>query len=169
MPGHGPQRRRYAGQGSGIALVTRHILHEARRRKVRILLVEDNATNQQVALGVLAKLGFNADTAVNGREAIQALETGPYDIVFMDVQMPLMDGLEATRAIRSGKTGVPNPRIPIIAMTAHALKGDRELCLEAGMDDYISKPIAPQALAEALHKWVDKSRRTTVCNPCARQ
>jgi PAS domain S-box-containing protein len=141
-----------------IALVTRHTLHEARRSKVRILLAEDNVTNQQVVLGVLAKLGFNADTAANGQEAIQALETVPYDIVFMDVQMPLMDGLEATRAIRSGKTGVPNPRIPIIAMTAHALKGDRELCLEAGMDDYISKPIAPQALAEALEKWVDKAQ-----------
>jgi PAS domain S-box-containing protein len=141
-----------------IALVTRHTLHEARRSKVRILLAEDNVTNQQVVLGVLAKLGFNADIAANGREAIQALETIPYDIVFMDVQMPLMDGLEATRAIRSGKTGVPNPRIPIIAMTAHALKGDRERCLEAGMDDYISKPIAPQALAEALEKWVDKAQ-----------
>ena len=140
------------------ALVTRHTLHEARRRKVRILLAEDNVTNQQVALGILAKLGFNADIAANGREAIQALETIPYDIVLMDVQMPEMDGLEATRAIRSGKTGVPNPRIPIIAMTAHAMKGDRERCLEAGMDDYISKPIAPQALAEALEKWLDKAR-----------
>ncbi len=145
-----------------IALVTRHTLHEARRSKVRILLAEDNLTNQQVALGVLAKLGFNADTAANGREAIQALETVPYDIVFMDVQMPLMDGLEATRAIRSGKTGVPNPRIPIIAMTAHALKGDRERCLEAGMDDYISKPIAPQAVAEALEKWLEQCPKAAV-------
>ena len=140
------------------ALVTRHTLHEARRRKVRILLAEDNLTNQQVALGILEKLGFRADAVANGREAIQALETIPYDIVFMDVQMPVMDGFEATRAIRSGKTGVPNPRIPIIAMTAHAMKGDRERCLEAGMDDYVSKPIAPQALAEALEKWVDTAQ-----------
>jgi PAS domain S-box-containing protein len=140
-------------------LVTRHTIHEARRRKVRILLAEDNVVNQQVALGILAKLGFNADTAANGREAIQALKTVPYDIVLMDVQMPEMDGLEATRAIRSGKTGVLNPRIPIIAMTAHALKGDRERCLEAGMDDYVSKPIAPQALAEALEKWGEKARK----------
>ncbi len=135
------------------ALVTRHTLHEARRRMVRILLAEDNPTNQQVALGILEKLGFGADTAANGREAIEALETVPYDIVLMDVQMPVMDGFEATRTIRSGKTRVPNPGIPIIAMTAHAMKGDRERCLEAGMDDYISKPIAPQALAEALEKW----------------
>jgi DNA-binding response OmpR family regulator len=74
----------------------------------------------------------------------------------MDVQMPVMDGFEATRAIRSGEAKVPNPRIPIIAMTAHAMKGDRERCLEAGMDDYISKPISPQALAEALEKWLDR-------------
>jgi PAS domain S-box-containing protein len=137
------------------ALITRHTLNEARRRKVRILLAEDNPTNQQVALGILEKLGFGADTVANGREAVQALEMVPYDIVLMDVQMPEMDGFEATRAIRSGKTGVLNPKIPIIAMTAHAMKGDRERCLEAGMDDYISKPIAPQALAEALEKWVE--------------
>jgi PAS domain S-box-containing protein len=137
------------------ALVTRHTLHEARRRMVRILLAEDNPTNQQVALAILEKLGFGADTVANGREAVQALETVPYDIVLMDVQMPEMDGFEATRAIRSEKTGVLNPKIPIIAMTAHAMKGDRERCLEAGMDDYISKPIAPQALVEALEKWVE--------------
>jgi two-component system sensor histidine kinase/response regulator len=138
------------------ALVTRHTLHEARRSRVRILLAEDNATNRQVALGILKNLGFKADTAADGREVLQALAKIPYDIVFMDVQMPEMDGFEATRAIRSGKAGALNPRIPIIAMTAHALKGDRGRCLEAGMDDYISKPIAPQALADALEKWVDK-------------
>jgi len=140
------------------ALVTRHTLHEARRRNVRILLAEDNPTNQQVAQSILEKLGFGADVVPNGREAIRALETIRYDIVLMDVQMPEMDGLEATRAIRSGKTGVPNPMVPIIAMTAHAMKGDRELCLEAGMDDYISKPISPRALAEALEKWMDKDQ-----------
>jgi PAS domain S-box-containing protein len=139
-------------------LVTRHTLHEARRRRVRILLAEDNLTNQQVALGILEKLGFGADIVTNGREAIRALEAVPYDIVLMDMQMPEMDGFEATRAIRSGTTGVLHPKIPIIAMTAHAMKGDRERCLEAGMDDYISKPIAPQALAAALEKWVETSR-----------
>ena len=138
------------------ALVTRHTLREDRRGRIRILLAEDNATNRQVALGILKNLGFKADTAANGREVLQALAKIPYDIVFMDVQMPEMDGLEATRAIRSGQAGAMNARIPIIAMTAHALKGDRERCLEAGMDDYISKPIAPQALADALETWVNQ-------------
>ncbi|MCX6564127.1 MAG: PAS domain S-box protein [Candidatus Aminicenantes bacterium] len=147
------------------ALVTRHTLHEARRRNVRILLAEDNPTNQQVAQSILEKLGFGADVVPNGRKAIQALETIRYDIVLMDVQMPEMDGFEATRAIRSGKTGVPNPGIPIIAMTAHAMKGDRELCLQAGMDDYITKPIAPQALAEALEKWMDKAQEQQLKAP----
>ena len=109
-------------------------------------------------MSILEKLGFRADIVADGREAVQALETGSYDIVLMDVQMPVMDGFEATRAIRSGEAKVPNRRIPIIAMTAHAMKGDRERCLEAGMDDYISKPIAPQALAEALEKWLEPAQ-----------
>ena len=133
-------------------LVTRHTINEDSRRRVRILLAEDNETNQQVALSILQKLGFHADIVADGRQAVRALETGSYDIVLMDVQMPVMDGFEATRAIRSGEAKVPNRRIPIIAMTAHAMKGDRERCLEAGMDDYISKPIAPQALAEAIER-----------------
>jgi PAS domain S-box-containing protein len=150
------------------ALVTRHTLHEARRRKVRILLAEDNPTNQQVALGILEKLGYGADIVANGREAVRALETVPYDLVLMDVQMPEMDGFEATRAIRSGTTGVLDPKIPIIAMTAHAMKGDRERCLAAGMDDYISKPIVPQALAEALKKWVENARTPSAPDAASR-
>ena len=134
------------------ALVTRHSINEDSRRRVRILLAEDNATNRQVALSILGKLGFRADVVADGRQALRALETGAYDIVLMDVQMPVMDGFEATRAIRSGEAKIPNRRIPIIAMTAHAMRGDRERCLEAGMDDYISKPIAPQALAAALER-----------------
>lgn len=141
------------------AIVKRPPLDEAHRRKVRILLAEDNLTNQEVAIGTLEKLGFGADVAANGREAIQALEKTPYDLVLMDIQMPEMDGIEATRAIRSGKTGALNPKIPIIAMTAHAMKGDRELCLEAGMDDYISKPILPQILEETLENWVGHARK----------
>ena len=141
-----------------VALVTRHTLSEARRHKVRILLVEDNPTNQQVALGILAKLGFRADAVGNGREAIRALETAAYDLVFMDVQMPVMDGFEATADIRSGQTAIADPKIPIIAMTAHAMKGDRERCIEAGMDDYIAKPIAPRAMAEAIDKWLGHGR-----------
>jgi two-component system sensor histidine kinase/response regulator len=148
-----------------VALVTRHTISEARRLKVRILLVEDNLTNQQVALGILEKLGYRADIAGNGREALNALETVAYDLVFMDVQMPVMDGFEATAAIRSGQTAVPNPKIPIIAMTAHAMKGDRDRCLEAGMDDYIPKPIAPKAMAAALDKWLNQVQKQPAAVP----
>jgi PAS domain S-box-containing protein len=139
---------------SETVFVTRHTISEARRGKIRILLVEDNPTNQQLALRILEKLGFRADAVANGREAIQSLEIVPYDLVFMDVQMPVMDGFEATQAIRSGTTKIPNPKVPIIAMTAHAMKGDRERCIEAGMDDYVSKPITPDALAAALDTWL---------------
>jgi len=118
-------------------------------RPIRILLVEDNAVNQKVALRILQKLGHSADVAGNGLEAINALERQPYDLVFMDVQMPEMDGLEAARIIRQRFQARPvRPRI--VAMTAHALKGDRERCLEAGMDDYISKPVEAAHIAEAL-------------------
>jgi PAS domain S-box-containing protein len=149
------------------ALVTRHTISEARRLKVRILLVEDNITNKQVALGILEKLGFRADAVSNGREAISALETVAYDLVFMDVQMPVMDGFEATGAIRSGKTKVLDPKISIIAMTAHAMKGDRERCLEAGMDDYIPKPIAPKSMAAVIAKWLDQSQKMAVAAQAA--
>ena len=139
------------------AIITRHRLREAARRNVRILLVEDNKVNKMVALGILGKLGFSADTADNGRQAINMLEAVFYDIVFMDVQMPVMDGYQATRAIRGGKTKAANPKVPIIAMTAHAMKGDREKCLQGGMDDYISKPISPRKLAKALEKWLPQA------------
>ena len=150
------------------AIATRHtareILNRFKDRKARILLAEDNITNQQVALGILKKLGLRADAVANGAEAVRAIETIPYDLVLMDVQMPEMDGLEATRIIRNStpESGVhpvagsriPISRIPIIAMTAHAMQGDRERCLEAGMNDYISKPVAPLTLAEVLEKWL---------------
>ncbi len=123
--------------------------------KARILLAEDNITNQQVALGILKKLGLRADAVANGAEALQALESLPYDLVLMDVQMPVMDGLEATRQIRSPSSSVSNPKIPIIAMTAHAMQGDQEKCLAAGMNDYVSKPVSPQTLARVLEKWLN--------------
>ena len=144
-------------------IATRHTAREMLNlfagRKVRILLAEDNITNQQVALGILKKLGLRADAVANGAEAVHALETLPYDLVLMDVQMPKMDGLEATRRIRNAEfTGHSSLSIPIIAMTAHAMQGDRRKCLKAGMNDYISKPVSPRALAEALDKWLPREK-----------
>ena len=135
-------------------IVTRHAIREMRRGSLRILLAEDNITNQQVALGILKKLGIHADAVANGVEALSALESNPYDLVLMDVQMPMMDGLEATGHIRDPQSAVQNHGVPIIAMTAHAMQGDRERCLEAGMNDYVTKPVSPQALAEALARWL---------------
>ena len=123
--------------------------------KARILLAEDNMVNQKLASRILEKLGYRVDIVSNGEEAIRALESTHYDLVLMDLQMPVMDGISATQAIRAGETALSNPRIPIIAMTAHALKGDRERCLDAGMDDYVAKPIQPQALIEKLDLWLD--------------
>lgn len=125
---------------------------------IRILLVEDNRVNQMVALGVLSELGFNADAAANGIEAIDslkaALNTQAYSMVIMDCQMPEMDGYEATRQIRKGIAGNKNSSVPIIAMTANAMQGDREKCLSAGMDDYLPKPIDPEKLSKKLSKWL---------------
>jgi CheY-like chemotaxis protein len=122
----------------------------AERSPLRILLAEDNAVNQKLALRLLAQLGYRADVAGNGLEAIAALERQPYDIVLMDVQMPELDGLEATRRIRAHWVQPAGPRI--IAMTANAMEGDREACLAAGMDDYVSKPIRVHDLLAALQR-----------------
>jgi PAS domain S-box-containing protein len=148
-----PEER--AAANAGAPRVAGHAVADAQRRKLRLLLAEDNITNQKVAIKVLEKMGHRVDAVANGVEAIKALRTMPYDLVFMDVQMPEMDGLEATRRIRDPETGARDPRIPIVAMTAHAMKGDRERCLEAGMDDYVSKPISPQHVANAIARRLD--------------
>ncbi|OIQ98820.1 signal transduction histidine-protein kinase BarA [mine drainage metagenome] len=122
--------------------------------KARVLVAEDNAANQQVARRLLERRGLRIDTVANGQEALRALETVPYDLVLMDVQMPVMDGLEATRRIRQAGSRVLNPEVPIVALTAYAMAGDRERCLEAGMDDYIAKPFSVQALEVVLRRWV---------------
>jgi CheY-like chemotaxis protein/HPt (histidine-containing phosphotransfer) domain-containing protein len=149
---------------TGRSIITRHSLKEHKKRRIRILVVEDNMVNQKVAIRILEKLGYRADAVANGEEAIKALKTIPYDLVLMDVQMPQMNGFVATRIIRDPETTGLRHDIPIIAMTAHALKGDRERCLEAGMDDYVSKPVTAEALREVLEKHLraDEGIRTTV-------
>lgn len=129
-------------------------------KRINILLVEDNAVNRKLATAVLSKLDCNCDTAENGLEALAKIAEHNYRIVFMDVQMPVMDGFAATAEIRKGKSGEKNKNIPIIAMTAHALKGDREKCIEAGMDDYISKPININEIKKVLEKFSNESEKT---------
>ena len=137
----------------GKSLVTRHTLYEGARGRHRILLVEDNIVNQKVAARMLEKAGCRCDVAANGEEAVVALSRIPYDLVLMDCQMPVMDGYEATEEIRRREKG--QRRIPIVAMTAHAMKGDRENCLNAGMDDYISKPVTVSVLEGILEKYLE--------------
>ena len=132
----------------------RHSIRETRHDNIRILLAEDNIVNQKIVLGILKKLGLSADAVANGIEAVKTLKTIPYDLVLMDCQMPEMDGYETTAKIRDQQSLVLNHDIPIIAMTANAMAGDREKCIKAGMNDYLSKPVNPQTLAEMLEKWL---------------
>ena len=119
---------------------------------VRVLLVEDNAVNQQVATAMLEQLGARVDVAADGKEALEQVALLPYDLIFMDCEMPEMDGYAATAEIRRREDG--GRRIPIVAMTAHAMEGDREQCLAAGMDDYITKPVSPAAIGAVVRRWV---------------
>jgi CheY-like chemotaxis protein len=153
-------------QGVAAPLITRHTLAEARASQaparvsgsegVHVLIAEDNLLNQKLALKMMEKLGCRADLAGNGREALRMIERGRYDLVFMDCQMPDMDGYEASAIIRR-REKESGGHLPIIAMTAHAMTGDRDKCMEAGMDDYISKPIRREEILQAISKWVQKS------------
>ena len=135
-------------------ILTQYSVREEIKHSVRILLAEDNPVNQKLAILMLSKAGYQVEVAGNGKEAVEKYMANPsdFDLIFMDVQMPEMDGLEATRAIRV--KGFDS--IPIIAMTAHVMKGDRQRCFEVGMDDYISKPIKREIVFEVLEKWVFK-------------
>jgi CheY-like chemotaxis protein len=130
--------------------------HLGERFPLRVLLAEDNPINQKVELRMLERVGYRADAVASGTEALEALERRPYDVVLMDVQMPEMDGLEATRRLRAQFAGTRRPQV--IAMTANAMEGDREACLAAGMDDYVAKPVRLEALAAALERAARRLR-----------
>ncbi len=151
-------KQSFSKQEGAAGIITRHTLAEIRKQRIRILLAEDNETNQVVALGMLEKLGFHAEVAANGYEVLKLLQDDrPYSLVLMDIQMPKMDGYTATGKIRKlEKAGIlpGSEPLPIIAMTAHAMKGDRERCLDAGMDDYLSKPIRAEELKRILHTYL---------------
>ncbi len=137
---------------SGRRMQTQYSVREEMKRSIRILLAEDNLVNQKLATMMLGKAGYSVDVANNGKEAVSKFTEQPeaYDLIFMDVQMPEMDGKAATQTLR--RLGFD--RVPIVAMTAHAMKGDREMCLEAGMNDYITKPIKRETVFEAIKKYV---------------
>jgi len=135
-------------------LITKHIVSESRQKNAKILLVEDNFVNQQVAIGIITKLGYSIDLATDGNKAISALNSSNYDLVFMDIQMPEKDGIEATMDIRKLEKGT-ELHIPIIAMTAHTTTEDRQRCVVAGMDDYITKPINPQEVQSKILQWLN--------------
>ncbi|MEY4526698.1 MAG: hypothetical protein RL768_417 [Nitrospirota bacterium] len=135
-------------------LITRHQVAEM-HANLRLLVVDDNPVNQKVAVKMLEKLGYRVDVAGNGNEALAALTRHRYNLVLMDCQMPELDGFETTRMIRSHEQ--PGTRLPIIAMTANAMQGDREHCLSSGMDDFVSKPVKSQDLSKVLTQWLDQS------------
>lgn len=139
-------------------LLTRHQLAEQNRQHLRILLAEDNPINQKLAVTLLQKAGYSVDAVESGTHAVEKAKNGPYNAILMDVQMSEMDGFEATRLIREweNETGA---HTPIIAMTAHALPGDRERCMEAGMDDYLSKPLEPKVFFGMLERWTHSDEK----------
>jgi len=147
-------------------IMTQYSVREDMKHSVRILLAEDNPVNQKLAKKVLNKAGYQVDVVNNGQEALKKYSLSPedFDLIFMDVQMPEMDGIEATKAIRIWENSLlpghsSAPHIPIVAMTAHAMKGDRERCLETGMNDYISKPIKRELVFGIIEKWIFEKKR----------
>jgi len=174
---------RFSRDKSKTPIMTQYSLREEMKHSVRILLAEDNPVNQKLAKMILTKAGYQVEVANNGLEAVEKYRATPddFDLIFMDVQMPEMDGLKATQEIRKFETAAPQQqssipstqpatqpagkssianlpssiqRVPIVAMTAHAMKGDREKCLEAGMDDYITKPLKREIVFEILEEQV---------------
>ena len=140
--------------GQVCQIVTRHVVAEDMKKNTRLLIVEDNVVNQKVALAILKKLGFRADIAESGEKALEILEKDKYDLVFMDVQMPGMDGFETTGVIRNKESSVLHHDVAIIAMTAHAMRGFRRKCINAGMNDYVSKPVKPDLLETMIGKYI---------------
>jgi two-component system sensor histidine kinase/response regulator len=136
--------------------------HEGPGRPARILVAEDNVLNQAVALSILVKEGYDVTVVSNGLQAVEAYDKDPFDMILMDVQMPDMSGLEATRMIRASEAG-SGRHITILALTAHAMAGDRESCMEAGMDDYLSKPLHLPALRKMIRRWL--SHREKLVQP----
>ena len=124
------------------------------RKRTRILLVEDNAVNQRIGVALLTRAGYQSEVANNGKEALAALARMPFNLVLMDCQMPVMDGYQAARALRRREAKVGG-HIPIIAMTANVMEGDRQKCLDAGMDDYVAKPVVSEELYQKLQHWLD--------------
>ena len=169
-----------AQPGAGSDLLTRHDglpVKDGRDQnlpfsgvKARILLAEDNSTNREVALGMLSRLGLCADAVANGADAVEALTRIPYDLVLMDMRMPLMDGIAATRSIRDPGSAVLNHSVPIIAMSANVMERDRKRCMDAGMNDFVTKPVSASLLRRALQTWlsVDHQKPRTAETPAQR-
>ncbi len=147
-------------------IVTRHLIAEKHAADKRILLAEDNAINQKLAVALLQKAGYSVDVVDNGLQAFEKTISGGYNAVLMDVQMPELDGYEATQKIREWEVS-HGGHIPIIAMTAHAMKGDREKCLDAGMDDYVTKPIESKILHSVLNRWLETADASEKHSPPA--
>lgn len=154
-PQRATQTASHSNSRGSMAALESALQPNASTQGFRALVVEDNIVNQKVATRILERLGARTDVAANGREALEMLAILPYDVVLLDCQMPEMDGYEAAREIRR-RMG-PNQRVAIIALTAEAMAGCRERCLEAGMDDFVTKPVRLADLVKSLQKWVGKT------------